>query len=124
MSNTNPQFTKITFRAEDSTSDIADEILASIRDSLLNEATSDDTDDVVGPAAAAVEVHSRISHTDEPPSHIDPRDEFDDIESLADEIIRGYTDDLAQSASRMDEDDRAVLLDVVAEIDTREGGDF
>jgi len=124
MSHANSQYAKITFSAEDSTADVADKILASIRDGLINEATNDETNDVVGPAAAAVEVHSRISYTDEPPTHIDPRDEIDDIEPFTDDIIRKYTDDLAQSASRMDEDDRAVLLDVVAEIDTREGGDF
>ncbi|WP_323676900.1 hypothetical protein [Halorubellus sp. PRR65] len=122
MTKANPQFTKITLRAEDSTSDVADEILATIRDSLLNEATSDDTDHDVGPAAVAVEVHSRITHTDEPPTHIDPREEIDDIESLANEIIRRYTDEVAGDAHRMAEDDRAMLLDVVAEIDAREGG--
>jgi hypothetical protein len=124
MSNADPQFSKITFRAEDNTSDVADEILATIRDSLLNEATSDDADHVVGPAVVAVEVHSRITHTDEPPTHIDPRDEIDNIESLANEVIRGYTDGIARSSHRMDEDDREKLLNVVAEIDAREGGDF
>lgn len=124
MSNANPQFAKIKFRAEDNTADVADEILATIRDGLINEATTDETDDVVGPAAAAVEVHNRITYTEEPPTHIDPRDAIDDIESITDDIIRKYTDDLAKSAHRMDEDDRNNILNVVAEIDAREGGDF
>ncbi|WP_227130983.1 hypothetical protein [Halorubellus salinus] len=100
MYNENPQLAKITFRAEDNISDVADESLVTIRDSLLEEATSDDTNDVVGPAAVAVEANSRISNTDEPPTHIDPRDEIDDIESLTDDTIRKYNDDLARSATR------------------------
>ncbi|WP_227130943.1 hypothetical protein [Halorubellus salinus] len=63
MTEANPQFAKITFSNEAIASDIVDTILGIIHDSLLKEATGDDTDHVLG--SAAVEVHSRITHADE-----------------------------------------------------------
>lgn len=122
MSSTNPSYDKITFDEEDDEAEVADRLLESIRDSLIDEATGDKTDEILGPAAAAIEVHSRITYTDEFPAHTDPRDEIDGIESITDDIIRKYTDDLVRSAQQMDEDDRKQILDVVAEIDAREGG--
>ena len=105
----------------------ADRLIKLLRDELMHQSIDADTpNEGIKTAAVAAEFDSRLSERIErPPTNIDPREaiETDGHEHVVDEWLGDIADDLAEHGRKLeDAHQRELMLDIVAELDTRIGG--